>query len=60
MSERLYTNATLAECARREAKMRRRVYPRWVASGRMSQAKADEEIAMMEAIVRRLADKALL
>lgn len=35
----------------REIKMRRRVYPRWVADGRMSQAKADEEISIMEAIL---------
>lgn len=35
----------------REIKMRRRVYPRWVEAGRMSQAKADEEIAIMEAIL---------
>lgn len=34
----------------REIKMRRRVYPRWVADGRMTQAKADSEIAIMEAI----------
>lgn len=35
----------------REIKMRRRVYPRWVQDGRMSQAKADEEIAVMQAIL---------
>lgn len=35
----------------REIKMRKRVYPRWVQDGRMSQAKADEEIAVMEAIL---------
>jgi len=35
----------------REIKMRRRVYPRWVEAGRMSQAKADEEIAIMEAVL---------
>lgn len=38
-------------CIERELKMRRRVYPRWVQDGRMSQAKADEEIAVMEAIL---------
>lgn len=38
-------------CLGRELKMRRRVYPRWVEAGRMSQAKADEEIATMEAIL---------
>lgn len=38
-------------CLERELKMRRRVYPRWVQDGRMSQAKADEEIAVMKAIL---------
>lgn len=34
----------------REIKMRERVYPRWVESGRMTKAKADEELAIMRAI----------
>ena len=38
-------------CAQRELKMRRDIYPRWVEQGRMSQAKADFEIACMEAIL---------
>lgn len=38
-------------CIERELKMRRRVYPRWVSDNRMTQAKADEEIAVMEAIL---------
>jgi hypothetical protein len=37
-------------CAEREAKMRRRVYQRWVEQGRMTQKQADHEIACMEAI----------
>lgn len=41
--------------ARRELGMRRRVYPRQVASGRMTQAAADHEIACMQAIVDTLA-----
>lgn len=44
------TAAMKAACAEREAKMRRRVYPRWVSEGRMTQAFADAEIAAMEAI----------
>lgn len=36
--------------AEREIAMRRRVYPNWVAAKKMSQAKADAEIAAMEAI----------
>ncbi len=35
----------------REIKMRKRAYPRWVADGRMTQKKADEEIAVMQAIL---------
>lgn len=41
-------------CARREVAMRKRVYPRWIESGRFSQAKADHEIAAMEAIIATL------
>lgn len=41
-------------CARRELSMRRRVYPMWVSTQRMTQAKADHEIACMEAIVATL------
>ncbi len=44
------------DAALREVKMRRRVYPRWVADGRMTQAKADEEIAIMEAIAADYAE----
>lgn len=39
------------ECAKRELAMRRRVYPKWVDSGRMSQDKANHEIAAMTAIL---------
>ncbi len=35
----------------REIKMRRRVYPRWVDDKRMTQAQADEQIAVMVAIL---------
>lgn len=37
-------------CIEREVKMRKRVYPRWVEAGRMTQAKADQEIRIMEEI----------
>jgi hypothetical protein len=40
--------------AEREVKQRERVYPRWVSDGRMTQAKADHEIAAMKAIVETL------
>lgn len=48
------TKAELLACATRELRMRRRVYPHWVNDGRMPQAKADHELACMEAIVRLL------
>lgn len=38
------------EAVEREVGMRRRVYPRWVELRRMTQEKADREIAIMEAI----------
>jgi hypothetical protein len=34
----------------REVNMRRRVYPRWIAAGKMTQAAADRQIAVMVAI----------
>ncbi|MBS8227138.1 hypothetical protein [Vannielia litorea] len=45
-----FTDLQKHEAARREAELRRRVYPRWVADGRMTQAEADRQIAVMEAI----------
>lgn len=38
-----------ADACAREVVMRRRVYARWVQDGRMSQEKADAEIAAMAA-----------
>jgi hypothetical protein len=46
------TTADKAACARREAKMRARVYPRWVANGKMTQAQAERETAIMNAIAQ--------
>lgn len=43
-------------CVKRELAMRRRVYPRWIADNRMSQAKADKEITAMEAVVATLSE----
>lgn len=45
--------AQLAE-VEREITLRRRVYPRWIATGRLSQAAADRQIAMMEAVAMTL------
>lgn len=38
----------------REIAMRKRVYPRWIESERMTQSKADHEIECMEAVLRTL------
>lgn len=46
------TVADKLACAQRELSMRKRVYPRWVEQGYMSQTKASYEIRMMEEIVK--------
>lgn len=43
---------------RREIGLRRRVYPQFVASGRITQAKADKQMAAMEAVLETLEAKA--
>jgi hypothetical protein len=45
---------TQIKAARRELAMRMRVYPRWIAMGKMKQDAADHEIAAMTAIVATL------
>lgn len=42
------------KCVERELRMRRGVYPKWVAAGRLSQARADDEIAAMQAVLETL------
>lgn len=37
-------------CVRREISMRRRVYPRWVQTSKMTQDEADRQISTMEAV----------
>lgn len=53
---------TLAEqvaCVRREIAMRERVYPRQVGAGKMKQAAADREIAVMRAVLATVEAAAL-
>ncbi len=45
------TDADKIACLRRELAMRRRVYPRQVGRGQMTQAEADREIGLIEAIL---------
>ena len=44
------------ECARRELKMRQRVYPKLVLSERMSKETALHEVQCMQAIIQTLED----
>lgn len=51
------TAISLAEqikCVKREIAMRARLYPQWVATGRLIQSKADAEIAAMKAVLETL------
>jgi hypothetical protein len=42
------------ECVRREIKLRRKIYPNRVLTGRMTAGKAHEELTAMEAVLERL------
>ena len=46
----IFTAEEKLKAVEREIAMRKRAYVRWVASGKMTQAKADVEIAVMTAI----------
>lgn len=41
-------------CVRREIGLRERVYPKWVAAGKMKADAADQEIARMRAVIETL------
>src|ERR1041384_6141707 len=43
------------QCVQREVQMRRRVYPKLVATGRLTQAQADRELHTMQAVAETLA-----
>lgn len=43
-------------CVRRELAMRQRVYPKWVAGGKMKQPDADKELERMQAVHDTLSD----
>jgi hypothetical protein len=44
----------LLACCRRELELRQRVYPKWVAKGTMSEAKAAKELELMRVVVEFL------
>lgn len=54
-----FTAAEKRAAAERELKFRRRVYPRWIAAGKMTQKEADRQIALMEAIAADYAERDL-
>jgi hypothetical protein len=54
MSARFVSMDDMIGCANRELMMRKRVYPKWVADGRMSEQKAETEIRFMTAILEHL------
>ena len=54
-----YTRAEKRAAAMREVRQRERVYPRLVAAGKMSQAFADEQIGLMQAIAEDYREKGL-
>jgi hypothetical protein len=58
MTAPLFAFDQLAACAEREVRQRQRVYARQVELGRMRQDKADNEIAMMQAIAAHLRKRA--
>jgi hypothetical protein len=45
-----FTDSEKLKWLQREIAMRKNVYPKWVANGRLKPDKADREIALMEAI----------
>lgn len=47
----MITDQDKLNCAERELAMRKRVYPRWVESGKMKLDHAEREIAIMAEIV---------
>lgn len=54
----MITEKDKAECAEREVRQRQKVYPRWVAEGRMMQQFADRQIAVMQQIAAEYRVKA--
>lgn len=55
-----YSLTEMAKECRREAGLRRHVYPRWVAQGRMKQDAADRQIAIMDEMAEHFAECARL
>jgi hypothetical protein len=54
VSKRFVSMDDMIGCARRELMLRKRVYRKWIDEGRMSEQKAEAEIAFMAAILEHL------
>lgn len=54
MSEEAITIADQIACVKREIAMRKSVYQRWIALGKMKQAQAEHEILCMQAVLETL------
>jgi hypothetical protein len=54
MTGQIITLWAQAQCVAREIRMRKRVYPKRVAAGKMPQATADRELAEMAAVYETL------
>lgn len=52
------TISEMIACAKRELAIRKRVYPKWVESNRMTHEQCRHELETMEAIVAELESKA--
>ena len=46
----MFSDQAKLKCVERELALRRNVYPKWVAQGKMTQAAAQKEIQIMEDI----------
>lgn len=57
MPQHRFTIAQLIVCAQRELGLRDHVYPRLITSGKMTREKAEQEKAMMRAIIEELQER---
>lgn len=54
MTDKLPTIDEKIACIKRELNMRRRAYPKWISSGRLTQKEANQQILLMENILADL------
>lgn len=59
MTAPIFTAAEKCAEVQRELTMRRRVFPQWVAAGKLKKADADRRMAILEAIAEDYAERDL-